>query len=83
MCVGFVEVLTRKRSAPTKARHSHLSPDFQVLTNVNNMVLKVMTLIIITHCIQNFIPIDLTIVKMLRAKEDVGEAMVFNPKEKP
>jgi hypothetical protein len=47
------------------------------------MVLKVMTLIIIIHCIQNFIPIDLTIIKMLRAKEDVGEAMVFNPKAKP
>lgn len=42
-----------------------------------------MTLIIIIHCVQNLIPIDLTIVKMLKAKEDLGEAMVFNPNAKP
>jgi hypothetical protein len=62
------------------------NPSKSIFSNVEkceHYVLKVMTLIIIIHCVQNLIPIDLTIVKMLKAKEDLGEAMVFNPNAKP
>ncbi len=42
----------------------------------------VMTFTIVTHCIQNFIPINPLTIRMVKAKGDVGEAMVFKPRAK-
>jgi len=42
----------------------------------------VMTFTIITHCIQIFIPINPLTIRMVKAKGDVGEAMVFKPRAK-
>jgi hypothetical protein len=46
------------------------------------MVLKVMTLTIVTHCIHNSIPTNLPTIKMVREIEDVGEVMVPSTRAK-
>jgi hypothetical protein len=64
-------------------RHLHPNPYLQVMKNVSIVVLMVMTLTIVTHCIQNFILTNLPTTRMVEAKEDVGEAMALKQRGKP
>ncbi len=56
-------------------RHLHPNPYLQIMKNVSIVMLMVMTLTIVTHCIQNSILTNLPTTRMVEAKEDVGEAM--------
>lgn len=62
-----------KKECPNKGKAFTSKSRFSSVENVNIMVLKVMTLIIIIHCIQNFIPIDLTLGKDVKGKGGCGE----------
>jgi hypothetical protein len=53
------------------------------MRNVNIVMFIVMTFTIVTHCIQNFVPINPIITRMVKAKGDAGEAMVLKPRAKP
>jgi len=70
-------------SAQIKARHLNPNPHLKVLKNVNIVVLKVMTLTIVNHCIYNYVFINLPTIRVVKAKEDMEEEIIFNLKAKP
>ncbi len=37
---------------------------------------------IVIHCVQNFVPTDLSTIKMVKAKRGVGETMILKPRAK-
>ncbi len=50
---------------------------------MNIVVLRVMTLTIVIQCIHNFALTNLLTIRMVKAKEDTKEAIVFILKAKP
>jgi hypothetical protein len=57
---------------------------YSISKNVSIMMLKVMTLTIVTHYIQNFVIINLPTTKMVKIwKEDLRVAIVHNLRAKP
>jgi hypothetical protein len=71
-CVGLVE-----SSHEEVPKYLYPNSQLQISKNVNIMVLKVMTLTIIIHCIQNSILANLLTTRMIKV-EDMGEAMVLH-----
>jgi hypothetical protein len=66
------------KKCPNKKKHLHPNSQLQILKNVNIVVLKVMALTTIIHLHPKLILANLLTTRMIKVKEDVGEAMVIH-----
>jgi hypothetical protein len=47
---------------------------------VNIVVLRVMTLTIVIHCVQNFVSTNVSTINMIKAKGGMEETMMLKPR---